>query len=97
MFRPRRVVVPVDEISRAEMDVVEYVVGDEVDIKSEPPAARNMNRGSVVVPDDRASCDPVEEAIVTTDVVAIVVVPIPTLPAMRDVADVVANKLPTVS
>ena len=32
IFNPLNVVVPVDEISRAEIDVVAYVVGDDVEM-----------------------------------------------------------------
>ena len=39
MFRPRSVVVPEDDISRAEMDDVAYVAGEDVDRKNDPPIA----------------------------------------------------------
>ena len=42
MESPLSVVVPVDEISRAEMDEVAYVVGEDVERKKEPPILRSV-------------------------------------------------------
>ena len=56
MFRPRSVVVPVDDISRALMVDVAMFVADEVEIKNEEPIDRNFHMSSVLEP-CRASCD----------------------------------------
>ena len=76
MFRPRSVVVPDDEISRAEIDVVANVVGDAVAMQKLPPIALNVYAGSVDVADESASCGAVEDEMFNNH--RGVVVPMPT-------------------
>ena len=55
MFNPRSVVVPVFEISRAEIDDVANVVGVDVEMKRDPPIERKVYILSESVPSS-ANC-----------------------------------------
>jgi hypothetical protein len=94
MFKPRSVVVPVDEISRAEIEDVAYVVADDVERKNDPPIPRSVQIASVDAP-VRASCGCVVEAMFNFQ--NGVVVPIPRDPTKKELFVVVEIKEPTVS
>jgi hypothetical protein len=103
MFNPLTVVVPVDEISSAEMVDVAMFTEDDVAMKKLLPILLNFHMSSVLFP-CRAICACEVEAIKSraalaeNDVSEVeVVVPIPRLPVKNDGVVVVEIKFPTVS
>ena len=97
MFRPRSVVVPVDEISRAEIDEVDCESDDDVEMQNCPPILLNLNMSSVELP-CKANCDcVVEEIINLPPAVVKVVVPIPNAPVKKELLVDVAMSEPIVS
>ena len=89
--------VPVLEISRAEIEVVDCEIEVDVEMKKEDPIDLNFQISSVIFP-TRANCDCEVEAIVNrAPAVVRVVVPTPKAPVKKESDVVVEMREPTVS